>query len=89
MSSSDMASSEPVGQSVHATAWSLEELEMGDIFVPFSQEMPESENPVADEESQEVLASPQERARIEAAAYAHGRADAEMRIRAELLPGVE
>lgn len=70
------------------TAWSLDELEMPSIFeLPLGHEHAAR----ADEEEieQEVPASPQERARIEAAAYAHGRADGERIARNELMPHFE
>ena len=88
MSSSDMASgsARTVPQ---ATAWSLDELEMGDIFVPFSHHVGGSHDLSAGSNVDEGSTSPEERARIEASAYAHGRADAEKRIRAELAPSIQ
>jgi flagellar biosynthesis/type III secretory pathway protein FliH len=60
---------------------------MGDIFVPFSQESSARVNDALDDGAEpEQLASPQERARIEAAAYAHGRADGEKIARTEFGP---
>lgn len=80
-----MSSSESNRANATVTAWSLDELEMGDIFVPFSQESnaPAIEGTEEQGEEEERLASPQERARIEATAYAHGRADGEKIVRAE------
>ena len=72
------------------TAWSLDELEMPHLF-----EAPLGRAPAGRAEvdeapvEQEQLASPQERARIEAAAYAHGRADGERIARGELMPHFE
>jgi len=81
-----MSSSEPMPR-MPVTAWALDELEMPNIFeAPLIREMAaHAEN---DGEAPE-LASPQERARIEAAAYAHGRADGEKIVRAEFAPHLE
>lgn len=78
MSSSNQPSPE-------ATPWALDELEMPDVFAPIGR-VPSA--PQGDGDGEE-LASPQERARIEAAAYAHGRADGEKIARNELLPRLE
>jgi flagellar assembly protein FliH len=71
--------------------WALDEFEMPDIFeTPVAHEAPRMETvatPVVTE--QQVITSPQELARIEAAAYAHGRADGEKMAWAELLPRIE
>ena len=85
-----MSSSESNRRNATVTAWSLDELEMGDIFVPFSQESTARLNEVVEEQvDEEQLASPQERARIEAAAYARGRADGEKIVRAEFGPRLD
>ena len=89
MSSSDMSSSEPSPNTSQATPWSLDELEIGDIFVPFSQELSGPTNVPPDESEENQLASPQERARIEATAYAHGRVDGEKTARAEFGPRLD
>ncbi|MEP6781931.1 MAG: FliH/SctL family protein [Gemmatimonadaceae bacterium] len=79
-----MSSSESKRPNATVTAWSLDEFEMGDIFVPFSQEVNAPAIEGVDEQvEEEQSASPQERARIEATAYAHGRADGEKIVRAE------
>lgn len=70
------------------TNWALDELEMPSIFeMPLGQE--HAARADEGEVEQEVPASPQERARIEAAAYAHGRADGERIARNELMPHFE
>src|SRR3954468_1753513 len=72
------------------TAWALDELEMPDIFEATT--VRETAAPVAAETApavEQVITSPQELARIEAAAYAHGRADGEKTAWAELLPRIE
>ncbi|MBC8088919.1 MAG: hypothetical protein H7Z40_16765 [Phycisphaerae bacterium] len=81
-----MSSSDPHSR-MAVTAWALDELEMPHAFdaQPGRELAPLSEA----ELEAEQLASPQERARIEAAAYAHGRADGEKIARAELTPHVE
>ncbi|MEP6766803.1 MAG: FliH/SctL family protein [Gemmatimonadaceae bacterium] len=89
MSASDRSSSESGRPNAQITAWALDELEMGDIFVPFSQESSVPSKSDIDEDAEETLASPQERARIEAAAYAHGRADGEKIARAEFGPRLD
>ena len=71
--------------------WALDEFEMPDIFephVPYDTQPP-VETPVSPEVNDQVLTSPQELARIEAAAYAHGRADGEKMAWSELLPRIE
>lgn len=72
------------------TSWALDEFEMPDIFEgPTSREVAARAEASAQEVSEQVITSPQELARIEAAAYAHGRADGERRVRAELTPRLE
>lgn len=73
------------------SSWSLDEFEMPDIFEPqiHREAQPRAETPVPAEVNDQVLTSPQELARIEAAAYAHGRADGEKMAWAELLPRIE
>lgn len=73
------------------SSWSLDEFEMPDIFEPqmHHEVPPRAETPVPAEVNDQVLTSPQELARIEAAAYAHGRADGEKMAWAELLPRIE
>ncbi len=71
------------------TKWALDELEMPDIFEgPITREVARPEV-AASEVGEQVLTSPQELARIEAAAYAHGRADGEKTAWSELLPRLE
>src|SRR5688572_23114638 len=66
------------------TAWALDELEMPHVFDnPLSREV------AARAEAEDGEASPQERARIEAAAYAHGRADGEQIARSEYAPRID
>lgn len=73
-----------------ATPWALDELEMPDVFTPLHIPVgaPQPHAPAGSDAGEE-LASPQERARIEAAAYARGRADGEKLTRAELQPRIE
>src|SRR4051812_17548519 len=80
-----MSSSDPKRPIVPPTAWALDELEMPDIFVPLSHPQ-RRRSDSAQPSEQEETASPQERARIEAAAYARGRADGEKLAQTELLP---
>ena len=78
------------GRSAPVTKWALDELEMPDIFeATISREVAAKAEAAAQEISEQVITSPQELARIEAAAYAHGRADGEKRTRGELIPRVE
>lgn len=84
-----MSSSESSHRNLKATPWSLDELEMPDIFVPLSQPAkPRRDAAQSNNSSDEESASPQERARIEAFAYARGRADGEKIAHAELLPAL-
>lgn len=78
MSSSDASRPE-------ATPWALDELEMPDVFTPIHR----APDAADDDDDSAELASPQERARIEAAAYAHGRADGEKIVRNDLVPRLE
>lgn len=73
------------------TAWALDELEMPDIFeAPLAREVAaKNEAQMAQTVGEQIVTSPQELARIEAAAYAHGRADGEKMAWAELLPRIE
>lgn len=75
------------------SAWSLDEFEMPDIFeAQIHREVPQARAEMhvpAEPVVEQVITSPQELARIEAAAYAHGRADGEKMAWAELLPRIE
>ncbi|MGV3710111.1 MAG: FliH/SctL family protein [Gemmatimonas sp.] len=90
-----MSSSDPRNKPV--SRWALDEFEVPDIFAPLAAPMPEivempgvvMNDAAASPASDAMLTSPQELARIEAAAYAHGRADGEKMTWAELLPRIE
>ncbi|MEO7996850.1 MAG: FliH/SctL family protein [Gemmatimonadaceae bacterium] len=72
--------------------WALDEFEMPDIFeAPMQRAMQQHAEAHASAEpaAEQVITSPQELARIEAAAYAHGRADGEKMAWNELLPRIE
>jgi flagellar biosynthesis/type III secretory pathway protein FliH len=86
-----MSLSEQQRQRFEATPWALDELELPEIFMPVGRDGLASHADDVEEEVEEVEqpASPQERARIEAAAYAHGRADGEKMARNELTPQLE
>ena len=82
-------SSESRRANAPVTKWALDELEIPDIFEgPIRHEVIRSEVAAA-EAGEQVITSPQELARIEAAAYAHGRADGEKMAWFELLPRIE
>ncbi|MEO7360177.1 MAG: FliH/SctL family protein [Gemmatimonadaceae bacterium] len=86
MSSSEFQNRQPV------SSWALDEFEMPDIFEAqiHHDAPPHAETPVnSGEVIDQVIMSAQELARIEAAAYAHGRADGEKMAWAELLPRIE
>lgn len=84
-----LSESEPVR--VQATPWSLDEFEMPEIFTPLGQGGQESHvrdsRPETTDDGE--TASPHERARIEAVAYARGRADGESIARSEIVPRLE
>lgn len=68
------------------TKWALDELEMPDIFEapanrPFTPPVEQ-----APDSGEQIVTSAHEVSRIEAAAYAHGRADGEKEAWAELMP---
>lgn len=91
MSSSDNSSMQRAASFTRTratvTPWALDELEMPNIFEP-QEPVSRKVTPVAEVESHPQM-SPQELARIEAAAYAHGRADGEKTAWKELLPRIE
>lgn len=91
MSSSDNSSMQRSASSTRAraavTPWALDELEMPNIFEP-ALVVSHHVEPVEQVENHPQM-SPQELARIEAAAYAHGRADGEKTAWKELLPRIE
>ena len=86
-----MSASESFRAQAPVTKWALDELEMPDIFeVPSGREIAaRSDAAAAQASSEQIVTSPQELARIEAAAYAHGRADGEKMAWAESLPRIE
>ncbi|MEP6833506.1 MAG: FliH/SctL family protein [Gemmatimonas sp.] len=86
-----MSSSESFRSKAPITKWALDELEMPDIFeAPLSREVAaNAEAAAAHAAGEQVVTSPQELARIEAVAYAHGRADGEKLARSESLPRIE
>jgi len=86
-----MSSSESFRAKAPVTKWALDELEMPDIFeVPIGRELAaRAEASAAQAAAEQVITSPQELARIEAAAYAHGRADGEKLASSELLPRID
>ena len=86
-----MSSSESFRANAPVTKWALDELEMPDIFeAPLSREVAASSDAgAARASSEQTITSLQELARIEAAAYAHGRADGEKMAWAELRPRIE
>ena len=71
------------------TKWALDELEMPEVFEAAITRDMAAKAEAAQEVSEQVITSPQELARIEAAAYAHGRADGEKLVWSELLPRIE
>lgn len=80
------------GNRQQISSWALDEFEMPDIFeVPMQRELqPHVEAHASTEPAvEQIITSPQELARIEAAAYAHGRADGEKLAWGELLPRIE
>ena len=88
-----MSSSESFRAKAPITKWALDELEMPDIFeVPIGRDvaaMDEGALAQTQAQAEGVITSPQELARIEAAAYAHGRADGEKSSWEELMPRTE
>jgi flagellar assembly protein FliH len=71
-----------------ATPWALDEFDMPEIFAAIAR-FDDTTAPAEAAEPVENLASPQERARIEAAAYARGYSDGERVVRAELTERLE
>lgn len=85
-----MSLSEP-NRRQSVSSWALDEFEMPAVFDPAHREAlahAETQVPAQPVEEQ-VITSPQELARIEAAAYAHGRADGEKMAWNELQPRIE
>src|SRR6185503_15785411 len=78
-----MSSSDAERASMNATPWSLDEFELPDIFAPIDRLLPLGAQRARAAAQDSDGESPQELARIEAAAYARGRADAERQARAD------
>ena len=83
-----MSSSDPRKQRPQATSWSLDEFEANEIFTPFYDNGASSSSE-AEPENEQQLVSPHELARIEAAAYARGRADGDRLARNDALPRLQ
>jgi flagellar assembly protein FliH len=81
-----MSSSDAREPRLHATKWSLDEFEATDIFAPIYDTG--AHVPEVEPEDERQLVSPHELARIEAAAYARGRADGDKLARSEALPNL-